>query len=363
MRILFRYLLREYAKVFLICFAGLLTVYLVVDFFEKIRRFLHYDAQMLTVLQYFLLKTPAISLQIAPLAVLMATLLTMGLFSRNNEITAMRSCGISLARIASPFLLFAVAVASGLLGATATVIPLANARAEFVKAALIEKKQTPRTLKSDHPWIQIGPRALMNVEVVDPDGTSLRGVSLYQLGPGFTLEEFTEAREARFTGQGWMLLDGVHRRLLPSGRLDISLFDRQRLAMTQTPEDLHASLALEPEEMTLPEVRDYAERLRRDGYNVARILTDYYARIAFPFASLIMALVGIAFSLRRAGVRGGGMAFGIGQALVIGFLYWSTHSIGIALGRSGVLAPILAGWVANLLFLCFGGYLFLRVRQ
>ena len=93
MNILFRYMLREYVKIFGMCFAGLMTIYLVIDFFEKVRRFLRYDAHALDVLAYFVLKMPAISYQIAPLAVLMATLLTIGLLSRSHEITAMRSCG------------------------------------------------------------------------------------------------------------------------------------------------------------------------------------------------------------------------------------------------------------------------------
>jgi lipopolysaccharide export system permease protein len=76
-----------------------------------------------------------------------------------------------------------------------------------------------------------------------------------------------------------------------------------------------------------------------------------------------MAMVGIALSLKRTGVRGGGMAIGIGQALVIGFLYWAAYSIAIALGRSGVMAPLLAGWLTNLLFLSYGCYLYLKVSH
>jgi lipopolysaccharide export system permease protein len=56
------------------------------------------------------------------------------------------------------------------------------------------------------------------------------------------------------------------------------------------------------------------------------------------------------------------MAIGIGQALAVGFCYWATHSIAIALGRGGMLAPPLAGWMANLLFASFGLYLLLKVR-
>ena len=53
MTILFRYMLREYVKIFGMCFSGLMTIYLVIDFFEKVRRFLRYDARVLDVLTYF----------------------------------------------------------------------------------------------------------------------------------------------------------------------------------------------------------------------------------------------------------------------------------------------------------------------
>ena len=60
MPIIFRYLMREYAKIFLMCFAGLMTVYLVIDFFEKVRRFLSFDARWVDVLSYFVLKITGI---------------------------------------------------------------------------------------------------------------------------------------------------------------------------------------------------------------------------------------------------------------------------------------------------------------
>lgn len=363
MTILFRYILREYVKVFTMCFAGLMTIYLVIDFFEKVRKFIRYDVEVSTVLGYFLLRTPAITFQIAPLAILMATLLTLGLLSKNLEITAMRSCGISLYRISAPFLCFSLAVAIVLFSLSAVIIPLSAAQAEYVKTTLIEKKGSPATFKADRDWIQVGDHTLMNIEVVDPGGATLRGISLYQLGTAFTLAEITEAREARYTPQGWVLHRGVRRSFLPNGGLLVEEFANRPIVLSHTPEDFNSWLSVESDEMTLMAIRSYADRLRKDGYNFARFLTDYYGRVAFPFVSVVMTVVGIALSLRGSGVRGSGMAIGIGQALLTGFLYWTTHSVAIALGRSGVLAPIMAGWFANLLFLSFSFYLFLRVRQ
>jgi lipopolysaccharide export system permease protein len=356
-------MLREFVKVFVMCFAGLLTIYLVVDFFEKLRRFIRYDAHLITILEFFVLRTPLITFQIAPFAVLMATLLTLGVLSRNREITAMRACGISLYRIASPFLCFGVAVAFGLFGLSAIVIPLATERAEFVKTVKIEKKSGPLTLKTDRPWIRVGNNMVMNVEIVEPDGMTLRAVRLYRLGPQFQLDEITEAKEVRYTRRGWYLIDGIQRTLQAGGAVISESFDHKPVALTQTPQDFRTAVTLESEEMTLKKLRVYAERLRREGYNFTRFLTDYYGRVAFPFVSVVMVIVGVALSLRQSGVRGGGMAVGIGQALVIGFLYWATHSVAIALGRTAVLAPMMAGWITNLLFLSLGFYLLLKVRQ
>ncbi|MDE3119414.1 MAG: LPS export ABC transporter permease LptG [Nitrospirota bacterium] len=363
MTILFRYMVSEYSKVFAMCFAGLMTVYLVVDFFEKVRKFIRYDAELGAILWYFLCRAPAIAFQIAPLGVLMATLLALGVLSRSHEITAMRSCGISLSRIAAPFVAVSFLLSLALLTLSALIMPFATAKAEYIKTALIEKKSGLATFKADRPWIQAGNRTLLNVEMVEPDGNTLRGVRLYRLAPDFRLTEMIEAKSVRYGEQGWVLIGGVHRTLLPDGRLTAEPFATEPIEISQTPEDFSTWAKVESEEMTLPALSDYVDRLRRDGYSFARMLTDYHGRIAFPFVCLIMAIVGIALSLRQSGMRGSGMAVGIGQALVIGFLYWTTHSVSIALGRSGVMAPIIAGWMANLLFLSFGGYLLLKVRQ
>src|SRR5207344_311576 len=143
---------------------------------------------------YFVLRLPGISFQIAPLAILMATLLTLGTFSRNHEITAMRSCGISLYWLASPFLLLSLLVACLLLTFSATVIPLANTLAEQVRTVNIEKKIEPAAVKPLQSWTRISNQTLMNVDRIVPGGAMLVGVRVYQLSSTFYLEELTEAK-------------------------------------------------------------------------------------------------------------------------------------------------------------------------
>jgi lipopolysaccharide export system permease protein len=362
MTILFRYILREFAKIFFMCFAGLMTVYLVIDFFEKVRRFLRYDSGVAPMLAYFALKIPAISFQVAPFAILVATLLTLGLLSRSNEITALRSCGISLVWITSPFLLFASGVAVVLRAFSSTIIPFASEKAEEVRLVQIEKKPVPLTVKAVQPWTRIGADALMQIDEVGVGGTTLRGIHLFYFDQTFRLDRITESAEAHYTPDGWVLLNGNHRRFEPDNTVDLDLFSEEPADIPLIPDDFSSSLTGNSESMTLAEIRNYVGRFREEGFSFSRLLTDYYGRLAFPLVTVVMVLVGIALGLRRSGVRGGSMAVGIGQAFVVGFCYWTTHSVSIALGRGGVLAPMLAGWMANMLFISFGLYLLLKAR-
>ena len=362
MSILFRYLLREYSKIFLMCFSGLMTVYLVIDFFEKVRKFLRYDADWVDVILYFVLKTPAITFQIVPLAVLMATILTLGILSRNHEITAMRSSGISLAWISTPFLAFAIAVASVLLFFSSTVIPLASNKAEEVRTVRIENKPPSAVLLLPNPWARIDANTLLHVSSVAVGGSLLGDVHLYRFDDDFRLVEMIEAREARYADRSWTLQHGSQRQFNRDGTTSLAQFDQKPVPLTLIPADFASGFSGESESMTFQDLKSYTSRLNQAGSQYTRLLTDYYGRVAFPFVTIIMVLVGVALSLRRSGTRGGGVAIGIGQALLIGFLYWATHSIAIAFGRGGALPPIVAGWLTNSLFLSYALYLMLKVR-
>jgi len=363
MTILFRYILREYAKIFLMCFAGLMTIYMVIDFFEKVRRFLRYDSGVVPMLTYFALKIPAISFQVVPFAVLVATLLTLGLLSRSNEITALRSSGISLLWVTSPFLILAGGLAVILLAFSSTIIPLASGKAEEVRMIQIEKKPVPLTVQAPQPWARIGTDALMRVTTIDVGGKTLRGVRLFYFNQTFRLDQVVEAAEAQYAASGWVLRNGNRRQFALNHTVDLTLFTDQPADIPLIPDDFSTTLTGNSDTMTFREIRNYIGRFQHEEVSFARLLTDYYGRMAFPFVTIIMVLIGIALSLRRSGVRGGSMAMGIGQAFIVGFCYWTTHSIAIALGRGGAMAPMFAGWMANILFGSFGLYLLLKVRR
>jgi lipopolysaccharide export system permease protein len=382
MTLLIRYLLREHLRIFGLCLLGLTSIYLIVDFVEKIRKFVHYQAELRHVLWYFTLKLPSILFQVTPFAVLMSSLLTLVILSRNNEITAMRSSGVSLYRVVIPFLGIAQAVSLLMLWANDAIIPGANQHAELVREMQIERR-TPRAFfQGNEIWVRLGNQTLMRGDLVEeptminlrafnlfkdkadkPSALKIYGISLYRLNPDFSIQEVQVAKEILHENGQWLLVSGMSRSLDADQSVKTTPFDRLPITLNQKPEDFRRMVGISSEALSLRDLSAYVERLREDGYNPARYATDLFGRTAFPFVCLIMALIGTSMSLMETGARGTGLVKGVGYSLLIGFLYWATHAGALAFGRGGVLPPLLAGWSANMLFLSFAGYLFLRVRQ
>ena len=361
MGILFWYILRQYLQTLALCIMGLTTIYLVIDFFEKLRKFLRYDAEISSMLLYFFFKIPEISFKLAPFAVLMATLLTIGVLNRNQEITALRSCGFSLWHLSAPFFAVAVCATGVLFGFTAVIIPVANAKAEYIKTIEITGKPQPLAFTAQNLWLRIQNNTIIHVKEVIPDGMKLRGIHLYRLDPKFHVREILAAQDATYNGRGWTLHQ-VTQRVISSGPVQITQRDQLPLELSLTPEDLQTWISLEPEHMTLDQLSAHIEHLKQERHTVANFLTDYWGRIALAFVTLIMTILGIALGLRGLDARGRSVAKGIGQALGISFLFWTTHSVGIALGRSGALIPVVAGWIACLMFLSVSLNFFLKIR-
>ncbi|MCA9472977.1 MAG: LPS export ABC transporter permease LptG [Nitrospira sp.] len=362
MGILFWYIFRQYSKVFLMCVSALLTVYLVVDFFEKLRKFLKYDADFSAMLAYFFYRIPDIAFQITPLAALMGTLLTLGFLNRSYEITAMRSCGLSFLQIASPFLGVGIVVSAVLFSFTAVFVPIANIQADYVRNVLIEKKPATLSVSPDRLWLRLGQDGLLKIGAVDERGNRLKQIALYRVNERFQLFEIIESDEALFGSQGWTLRDAIQRVVRPGGEVTASRYEALSLGLPLVPNDFRTWLALDSKHMTLQQLDAYIKRLKRDGHTSYRFATDYWGRVAFSAMTLVMTVLGLAISLSKTEARGHAVSRGIGKALGIGFLFWVTHSFSVVLGQNGALVPIVAGWFACVMFFVIGLNLFLKAR-
>jgi lipopolysaccharide export system permease protein len=357
MRILTRYVAKAYLRMLALCLGAFIAIYLVVDFMEKIARFTRSGAHWYHIALFFVAKTPEIVSQAAPLTVLMATLLTLGTLSMNSELTAMRGCGIGLARITAPILAIAILISILTLCLGELVLPRSYAERTYIQEVLIEKKSPSMYFRQHNIWHR-EEGAILRASLFDPDTRSLKGITLWELKDGTEPVRRTDAASGVLDEHGWVFQDAVVRQFQGGEVSSTRKFASLEVPLKLKPEDLKV-LGKYSDGMTIAELKSYCAKLKAGGYDPTRYLAQMHSRFSLPFGCAIMAFLGIPFALR--GGRSSGIAFGIGLSLGIGFLYVIVNSVIISFGQIGLLPPVVAAWATNFIFLLVGIWLSLTL--
>jgi len=362
MRILTRYILREFARMFALTLSSLMLLFIIGDFIEKVDDYVAHNATVADVTRFTLYQLPNIFFLMTPVAILLATLLTLGVLSKNGEVLAMKSAGIPLYRIAAPIFMVAVGLSAVIFWANETVIPYCNGKAEYVKHVRIEKKPVQPALKHDKLWFRGPEGEIINIGLVEftDNNPVCYGVTFFKLNQDFRLTERVDAERMDWVDNKWVLSKVVSYAFKEKGGIKVKKFKEQVVEIPEKPEDFKRVQRLS-EEMTFSELSNYIARLRSEGYNPVKYIVDLNGKVSFTLANIIMVIVAIPFSLRTS--RSGGMAVGVGLSIVIAISYWLIYSFSISLGHAGRFPPFFAAWVANLIFGAGGLYMYLQVDR
>lgn len=358
MKVVTRYLAREFARMTAACLGGFLILYTVIDFVERSDEFFRNRATAAEILRYYLYGTPDIFLQISPVAVLLSVLITVSLRARANEFTALFSGGIGLRQAMAPLLAGCALLAVATLTAQETLAPWANRQARAIARLRIRPGKIAAQFSLNRYWVR-GPGGILSAQVVDPGGQTLSGVLYFEIDGQFRPVRRIEARTARSRGEGlWDLTDGSERTLTED--LEAKPF---RMRSFRFPETIQAFLDGEtpPGEMTYSRLSGYVRDSRDRGYDVHRYEVDLDAKLSYPLLNVIVSLLGVPIALRSP--RKGGVWRSIGIGLLVGFFCWVTLSASLALGRKGILPPLLAAWLPGLLFASTGALLLRRTPR
>jgi lipopolysaccharide export system permease protein len=359
MRIITRFVVREFIQNFFLGLGTFSTTYLIVEFFERINAFLYNHATGPQMAAYFLNKFPAILFQVAPAAVLLSSLITLGMMARHNEVTAMKSGGISLWSLVYPIMGVALLIFTILLGLNEYIVPSANQNARIISDFIIHKKKPAATFKQSQIWIH-GQQSIYNIQLYHLETNTLEGLTLYQFNPRFELLRRVDARGARWKDGKWVLSNASITEFNEAGISTRKNYPEVILSLPETPGDFQIA-ERDPNEMNFRQLREYVHKIERDGYNASKYRTAMHGFISYPFISVIMALMGIPLALRKE--RGAGMAIGIAYCIIISLLYMAVFSVVLELGKGGSFPSFLAAWLGNFIFALVGVYLLLSVRH
>ncbi len=356
MRILSRYVQKQFFIYLVLCFSGFLAVFIVVDLAGRLSGFIDSGASGGTIFVYYALSTPYMGILILPMAMLLASLFCFGNLARFGELAAMKSAGISLNSIAAPVLGAALLVCTASFFLTDRVMPGANRN----RTAIVEgKRRTVFTPIVSQVVLQDVDGQILSVGTYFRNEARGERVTLDRY-EGMRLIEKLRAEEMRWESGGWTFLRGEVRRFSVGGGEQVTRFvSMPSRDVTLTPEDLSRDVR-SADELSFIELTRLIERKRRMGDDVVRVQVARYMRVSFPFTGFVMALFGISLSSRT---QRAGKPLLVGICLLISFVYYGCIQAGRVMGWNGILPPFSSAWAANLLFLGLGAILLIRTQR
>jgi len=345
MKTLVRYLLAEFLKLCVLCFAGFVFLYVLVDLVERVNQIVKSKAAGYEVALFVLYSLPQIALQMLPISVLLGTILTLALFSRRNELIAIRAAGINMKVFCLSFVVMGLLASTFIFWLQENVAPSGNQKAYEVWKYEIRGKKRKIKSKKENLWLLVSD-GVVRVGLYRIEDRTMHDISLYRLTDGFGLRERVDAGEAAWDGGKWVAADAVLRRFNDS-ESTVEVLKVWVLPIEEAPESF-AAAKKKPEEMNAAELKTYIARLEREGLDATRYLVDLHFKYSFPLIALIMAALSVPFGIRTA--RQAGLAASVGAAVVLGVVAWLVMALFISLGHSGFFPPVVSAWGMHLIF-------------
>ncbi|HOP39868.1 MAG TPA: LPS export ABC transporter permease LptF [Geobacteraceae bacterium] len=351
------YIFKEITVPFFLGFAVFTFVLLMGRFMKLADMVIAKGVPVADVARLLIYMLPSFSFITIPMALLLAMLLAFGRLSADNEITALKSGGISLYGILPPVITFAFLAYTATTIITVYALPWGNTAFKTLLYDVINVRVNislkDRVFNDDFPGLVI------YVARYDEAKHHISGVLIYD-------ERNPEEPSTIFARSGMIMTDpdrktlrlrlldgGVHRlkgtsnyQLMEFDKYDLSVNFQQTYKIVPTANEL---------DMTFKELR-YAMKLTGFDPKIIRDLhIEFHRRLAFPFACFVFALIGVPLGLQN---RRAGKSSGFSLCLLVLLVYYITLSIGKTLGQKAILNPALAMWLPNLLFIILGIYLF-----
>lgn len=336
--------------------------------FQLVRELADNDITLAIALKVFALQLPYyISLSL-PMSMLLATLLGYSRLASDNEITALRSCGIGLYRLVIPAILAGLMVTGVAFTLDQIVVPAAHYEAtQTLERAVKGKVNLLGKRNIIYPEFGKVKRNGKRIETLirlfyaeEFDGQTMRGLTILDRSrPGFNQLLLAESAMWNAEDNIWDFNNGVIYAIAPDGSYrNIVQFQHYRLPLPRAPLDFVKN-DRDYVEMNIPQILEKLQLLQQSGKEkeIRKATIRLQQKIALPFASLAFGLMGAVLGSRQARTS---RATGFGVCVLMIFAYYLLMSVGDALGLSGVLPPWLAAWLPTLLGLGIGMVLLQR---
>jgi len=354
-----RYLLRSYfITLGVVILATGLTI-VVINMVEELRDFIDHSVPLMSILEYYLYFGGWVIKSFFPVFVLLSLLFSVSMMARRNEIMAMKASGLSLYRLTLPFFIATLIMAVGHFYYNEYVFPPANKRRLEIKEFTIEKKSEEFFRRARNIYRQISPGNFYTISTFNINRREGQDFKLYKT-TGNQLDEIITARGIIYHDFLWQAIDGTARQFKQREQTSYQQFDTLIIAdIAEEPEDFARRMG-KPEDMSLDELRQYIDLMKRTGGPYKRESIDMRMKYSYPVASIIIVLICIPFASNP---RRGGIAVSIAAGALIALAYFVLFRVLQSAGYNDKIPEEAAAWGVNAVFLLVGLALMLKARK
>ena len=332
--------------------------------FEVLRRITENGLPLTAALHIMGLQIPTFLVLALPMSTLLACLMVYNQLSRTSELMALRSCGVSVYRLALPALCLSLLVASLTFSLSEWVVPNANYRSSLLMAKALNRER-PTFQDKNIFYREFDHDLLSRVFYARRfDGESMLDLTVLEFLEG-NLSQILVTEAARWEPglKAWGLSQGTLYQLANDSATyqTISQFDHQQLQFPRAPLDL----AMEPrrsDQMGIDQMQRYLKLLRGSGdvRQIRKYAVRLQVKYAFPLICVIFAIVGAALGTR---FQRRTPSQGFGLSIVIIFSYYTFSFVTHSLGEAGILSALTAAWLPTLVGFSVGGVLLWQANR
>lgn len=346
--ILDRYILIQFLGPFFLAVGGFVVIGIVDILFTLVDLFVNSGVPLLVVFRLLVYKIPAIMVLFFPMAVLFSVMLLLVRMAKDNEVTVLRCSGLNAIRFLVPLLLLCVVVSLFSFFTNEAVVPWANRVSDTLIRRSIQKKPPP-TVVNNVFFKEEGDR-FFYIRKVDSKLGRMHDILIFERGSNFP--RIITAKTAHWDKKTWTLQEGMIQELTPEGDLDFSSrFYQTKIHVSRDVQSFYTKKKT-AKEMDSTELKEKINVLDKGGVNTSRLKVEYHMKQSVPAACFVFGILGAAFCLRF--VKSGKDWWGVITAIIlvvllVGFFFF-LMALFRSMGRKGVLSPILAAWMPNLLY-------------
>lgn len=367
MKILDKYILYQYIKNFLFGIISFLLIFVLVDLFENIDKFIDNKLSNYLIFLYYIYFIPEILKLIIPVGILLATLFTTSKFNTYSEMTAINSSGISIYRFALPIFIFGIFITLFSIYFNGWIVPKANASKFSIERTYLNKNKLPGFIQNFH--IQDSENHIItfgNYNEKDKSGSNV-SIQIFENSNISTLKYRYDSKSMNWDSvkSEWKLISVIQRNFDSANAINFKLYDTVYASALPEVNKIYLSPSqilkkqLKPDELLLTDLKEFIDVMEEGGQNVIRSKVDYYSKISFPFANLVVILFGISLSSNK---RKGGAAIQFGLSILVTFIYLGFIKVSQTFGYNGDISPLFTAWLANITFLILALVNLLRAR-